>query len=172
MRCSILLQIFSFSYGIFAGLRGYLFSLLSTRLMEQLRYDVCQIDCACNLCPFTFAVMRPLACKDHFVNERHVTMHMTRPWLGVFNIDVGLVHPKFQVAKMTYSRSIVTGCESQICQTTRKLHTLLLAQMTARISLDTLAICVKNRRQHAKLLYTSVVHLTCWLLAQECACGR
>lgn len=35
-----LLAVFSFSYGIFAGLRGYLFSLLSTRLMEQLRAQV------------------------------------------------------------------------------------------------------------------------------------
>lgn len=35
-----LLAAFSFSYGIFAGLRGYLFSLLSTRLMEQLRSQV------------------------------------------------------------------------------------------------------------------------------------
>ena len=30
-------QVFSFSYGIFAGLRGFLFSVLATRLMEQLR---------------------------------------------------------------------------------------------------------------------------------------
>jgi len=35
-----LLAAFSFSYGIFAGLRGYLFSLLATRLMEQLRGQV------------------------------------------------------------------------------------------------------------------------------------
>lgn len=34
------LQAFSFSYGIFAGLRGYLFSLLATRLMEQLRWGL------------------------------------------------------------------------------------------------------------------------------------
>ena len=31
-------QVFAFSYGICAGVRGFLFSILSTRLMEQLRW--------------------------------------------------------------------------------------------------------------------------------------
>jgi ABC-type multidrug transport system fused ATPase/permease subunit len=35
-----LLAVFSLSYGFFAGLRGFLFSLLATRLMEQLRGQV------------------------------------------------------------------------------------------------------------------------------------
>lgn len=32
------MQAFAFSYGICAGVRGFLFSILSTRLMEQLRW--------------------------------------------------------------------------------------------------------------------------------------
>ena len=37
------MQVFAFSYGICAGIRGFLFSILSTRLMEQLRWDAAQL---------------------------------------------------------------------------------------------------------------------------------
>jgi hypothetical protein len=46
-------QAFAFSYGVCAGVRGFLFSILSTRLMEQLRWVV-HHDLVALLCGLKF----------------------------------------------------------------------------------------------------------------------
>jgi hypothetical protein len=68
-------QVFAFSYGICAGIRGFLFSILSTRLMEQLRWvmrETSPLQMQMHICPVAhhyIAKQAPVTAKQAPVTD-------------------------------------------------------------------------------------------------------
>jgi hypothetical protein len=68
-------QVFAFSYGICAGIRGFLFSILSTRLMEQLRCvmrETPPLQMQMHICPVAcprITEQPPVTAKQALVTE-------------------------------------------------------------------------------------------------------
>lgn len=70
----LLMQVFSLSYGVFAGLRGFLFSILATRLMEQLRYACIRSDA---IVPSRLPHCRQIHCMTISLHSPSTTEHIS-----------------------------------------------------------------------------------------------